>query len=83
MEKGTCFALWRDSIDGLSQYHSQSEAFHVMRLSRDHAAKVGLSFDCPGAAAEFLGCLERLGDDPENVALGGPHRGKKATGKAR
>ena len=41
----------------MSRYEPRGEAFHVMRLSRDHLRRIGLSFDCPAAAEEFMGCL--------------------------
>ena len=32
-ERGTCFALWKDTIDNLSDYRVAAEAFHTMCLS--------------------------------------------------
>lgn len=32
-ERGTCFALWKDTIDNLSNYKVSSKAFHTMCLS--------------------------------------------------
>jgi hypothetical protein len=32
-ERGTCFALWRDTIDNLSSYKVSGPAFHTMCLS--------------------------------------------------
>ena len=32
-ERGTCFALWRDTIDNLSDYKVAGPAFHTMCLS--------------------------------------------------
>lgn len=32
-ERGTCFALWQDTIDNLSSYKVTGKAFHTMCLS--------------------------------------------------
>jgi hypothetical protein len=32
-ERGTCFALWKDTIDNLSNYKIAGSAFHTMCLS--------------------------------------------------
>lgn len=32
-ERGTCFALWKDTIDNLSNYKVAGPAFHTMCLS--------------------------------------------------
>ena len=32
-ERGTCFALWKDTIDNLSNYRVADAAFHTMCLS--------------------------------------------------
>lgn len=32
-ERGTCFALWKDTIDNLSEYKVSGAAFHTMCLS--------------------------------------------------
>lgn len=32
-ERGTCFALWKDTIDNLSNYKVSGAAFHTMCLS--------------------------------------------------
>jgi hypothetical protein len=32
-ERGTCFALWKDTIDNLSNYKVSGPAFHTMCLS--------------------------------------------------
>lgn len=32
-ERGTCFALWKDTIDNLSNYKIAGPAFHTMCLS--------------------------------------------------
>lgn len=32
-ERGTCFALWKDTIDNLSSYKTSGPAFHTMCLS--------------------------------------------------
>lgn len=32
-ERGTCFALWKDTIDNLSNYKVSGKAFHTMCLS--------------------------------------------------
>jgi len=69
VEKGTCFVLWRDVVDGLTGYAAESEAFHILRTSADHRQRVGLSFDCASSAAEFLGCVGNLTADPRNVSL--------------
>ena len=76
VEKGTCFSLWQDVVDNLTRYEPKGEAFHVMHLSTDHLSRVGLSFDCPRAAEEFLGCLRMLTADPANISLSGPSSGK-------
>ena len=72
VEKGTCFALWKDVIDNLSKYTSQDQLFHVMHISTDHLCRVGLSFDDVAAAEEFFSRVQSLTADPENIALSGP-----------
>jgi hypothetical protein len=32
-ERGTCFALWKDTIDNLSNYKVSGKSFHTMCLS--------------------------------------------------
>lgn len=32
-ERGTCFSLWKDTIDNLSAYKMSGPAFHTMCLS--------------------------------------------------
>lgn len=32
-ERGTCFCLWKDTIDNLSNYKVSGQAFHTMCLS--------------------------------------------------
>ena len=79
-ERGSCFSLWKDTIDNLSSYEVISPSFHTMHLSSDHSSLVGLSFDCPDAAAALWDHMERLTACPENISLSGPRqrRAKKA-----
>lgn len=37
-ERGTCFALWKDTIDNLSNYKVSGPAFHTMCLSTGEIA---------------------------------------------
>lgn len=73
-ERGTCFTLWRDTIDNLTSYRVAGQAFHTMHLSSDHTCLVGFSFDCVDAAAEMWSHVERLTSSPENISLSVPGR---------
>lgn len=74
-ERGTCFTLWRDTIDNLTSYRVAGRAFHTMHLSSDHTTLVGLSFDSEEAAAEMHARVELLTASPENISLSVPRRG--------
>ncbi|XP_047001585.1 uncharacterized protein LOC124619320 [Schistocerca americana] len=80
-ERGTCFALWRDTIDNLTNYRVAGRAFHTMHLSSDHTTLVGLSFDSERAADEMAGRVERLTSSPENISLSAPGRSKTSRGR--
>ncbi|XP_063698568.1 uncharacterized protein LOC134829434 isoform X2 [Culicoides brevitarsis] len=83
-ERGTCFALWRDTIDNLSNYKQSGAAFHTMCLSTDHRKIIGFSFDSHQAAREIWLSVEKLISDPENIALSAPGRKhKKPTKKQK
>nr|CAD7401157.1 unnamed protein product [Timema poppensis] len=79
-ERGTCFTLWQDTIDNLSSYRVAGEAFHTLHMSVDHSRLAGLSFDCPGSAADLWTHLERLTADPHNISLSVPGRRKPKRG---
>ncbi|XP_050521476.1 uncharacterized protein LOC126894469 isoform X2 [Daktulosphaira vitifoliae] len=72
VERGTCFALWQDTIDNLTSYKVSSQGFHTMCLSTDHTQHIGLSFDCAEAAQQLWTHIDRLTSDPENIQLSGP-----------
>lgn len=72
VERGTCFALWQDTIDNLTAYKVSSQGFHTMCLSTDHTRQIGLSFDCADAAHRLWSHIDRLTSDPENIQLSGP-----------
>jgi len=76
-ERGTCFALWKDPIDNLSNYKVSGPAFHTMCLSTEHSKIIGFSFDSNEAATEFWQSVERLTSNPENIALSAPGRKRK------
>lgn len=68
-ERGSCFALWRDTIDNLSQYRVAGPSFHTMCLSSDHRQTIGFSFDSSDSARELWREIEKLISNPENIAL--------------
>ncbi|KAG8232470.1 hypothetical protein J437_LFUL018284 [Ladona fulva] len=74
-ERGSCFALWQDTIDHLTAYTGAGKAFHTMHLSADHRRLAGLSFDCTEAADELLAHIESLTAKPENISLSVPGGG--------
>ncbi|XP_071454540.1 uncharacterized protein MESR3 [Hetaerina americana] len=74
-ERGSCFALWQDTIDHLTAYAGAGKAFHTMHLSADHRRLAGLSFDCTDAADELLAHIESLTAKPENISLSVPGGG--------
>ncbi|XP_017094529.1 uncharacterized protein MESR3 isoform X1 [Drosophila bipectinata] len=79
-ERGSCFALWSDRIDNLSNYRIAGPSFHTMCLSSNHQQMIGFSFDSTDAARELWQHVERLVSDPENIALtvsGGGRKPKK------
>lgn len=80
-ERGTCFMLWRDTIDNLSNYKVSGEAFHTMFCSSDHTEHIGISFDVPKASQELWKHIEALISDPENISLSGPGKKKKKKDK--
>ncbi|KAG8034140.1 hypothetical protein G9C98_001224 [Cotesia typhae] len=76
-ERGTCFTLWRETIDNLSSYKVSGPAFHTMCLSSDHTRLAGLSFDNSKAANDLWQHIERLISCPENISLSVPGKKKK------
>lgn len=80
-ERGTCFALWKDTIDNLSDYKVAAAAFHTMCLSADHRKVIGFSFDSNQAAREMWVRVEELISNPENIALSAPGRKRKSKKK--
>ncbi|XP_055590203.1 uncharacterized protein LOC129742336 isoform X2 [Uranotaenia lowii] len=80
-ERGTCFALWKDTIDNLSDYKVAAAAFHTMYLSADHRKVIGFSFDSNQAAREMWVRVEELISNPENIALSAPGRKRKSKKK--
>lgn len=78
-ERGTCFALWQDTIDNLSSYRVAGPAFHTMCLSSDHTKVIGFSYDSSDAANEIWLAIERLISNPENISLSVPGRKRKPT----
>lgn len=76
-ERGTCFTLWRETIDNLSSYKVSGPAFHTMCLSSDHTRLAGLSFDNSKAANDLWQHIERLVSCPENISLSVPGKKKK------
>ncbi|XP_030384629.1 uncharacterized protein LOC115631917 [Scaptodrosophila lebanonensis] len=76
-ERGSCFALWSDRIDNLSNYRIAGPSFHTMCLSTNHQQMIGFSFDSTDAARELWQHVERLVSDPENIALSAPGRKQK------
>lgn len=68
-ERGSCFALWSDRIDNLSNYRLAGPSFHTMCLSTNHQQMIGFSFDSSESARELWQQMERLINDPENIAL--------------
>ncbi|XP_065335449.1 uncharacterized protein MESR3 [Cloeon dipterum] len=71
-ERGSCFTLWKDTIDNLTSYKQVAASFHTMYLSSDHRRVVGLSFDSADAADELLAQIEALTSRPENISLSVP-----------
>ncbi|CAO1359137.1 unnamed protein product [Diamesa hyperborea] len=82
-ERGTCFALWKDTIDNLSNYKLAGPAFHTMCLSTDHRKIIGFSFDSDESAIEIWQCVEKLISNPENIALSSPGRKKRSKKKSK
>lgn len=76
-ERGTCFMLWRDTIDNLSNYKVAAETFHTMFRSSDHTEHIGISFDITKASQEMWKHIEQLISDPENISLSAPGKKKK------
>lgn len=76
-ERGTCFMLWRDTIDNLTDYKVAGKAFHTMFYSEDHTLQIGVSFDTVQAAQEMWAHVEGLVACPENISLSAPGKKKK------
>ncbi|XP_036229188.2 uncharacterized protein MESR3 [Bactrocera oleae] len=76
-ERGSCFALWSDRIDNLSNYRFAGPSFHTMCLSTNHQQLIGFSFDSTDSACELYHHIEKLVSDPENIALSLPGKKKK------
>ncbi|KAK0075459.1 hypothetical protein PV325_006882 [Microctonus aethiopoides] len=76
-ERGSCFTLWRETIDNLSSYKVSGPAFHTMCLSSDHSRLAGLSFDNSKAANDLWQHIEQLVACPENISLSVPGKKKK------
>ncbi|XP_022903325.1 uncharacterized protein [Onthophagus taurus] len=80
-ERGTCFMLWKDTIDNLTSYKVAGNAFHTMCYSIDHSLQIGLSFDNAHAAQEMWNHIEKLVSCPENIQLSMPGKKKKKKDK--
>lgn len=76
-ERGSCFMLWRDTIDNLSSYQVAGNAFHTMCFSTDHTLQIGFSFDTVQAANEMWLEIEKLVACPENISLSVPGKKKR------
>jgi len=76
-ERGTCFMLWRDTIDNLSSYQVAGKAFHTMCYSADHTLQIGFSFDTAQAAHDMWIEIEKLVACPENISLSVPGKKKR------
>ncbi|XP_067623031.1 uncharacterized protein MESR3 isoform X2 [Eurosta solidaginis] len=76
-ERGSCFALWSDRIDNLSNYRVAGPSFHTMCLSTNHQQLIGFSFDSTDSARELNHHIEKLISDPENIALSVPGKKKQ------
>ncbi|KAF5292493.1 hypothetical protein FQR65_LT01637 [Abscondita terminalis] len=76
-EQGSCFMLWRDTIDNLSAYEVSGKGFHTMCYSGDHTLQIGFSFDSSRAAQEMWTEIEKLVACPENISLSIPGKKKK------
>jgi len=76
-ERGSCFALWRDTIDNISQYRVAGPSFHTMLLSANSNQVIGFSFDSSESADELWKCIQKLINDPENNPLNGSGNKRK------
>lgn len=76
-ERGSCFMLWKDTIDNLSAYKVAGKAFHTMCYSSDHTIQVGFSFDTTQAAQDMWDEIEKLTSCPENISLSVPGKKKR------
>ncbi|KAM7353643.1 uncharacterized protein ACRADG_005621 isoform 1-T1 [Cochliomyia hominivorax] len=76
-ERGSCFALWSDRIDNLSNYSAAGSSFHTMCLSSNHQQTIGFSFDSTESARDLWQHMEQLLSDPVNIALSKPGRKKQ------
>ena len=85
VEKGSCFVLWRDVVDNLSNYMSNDldHLFQTMHTSADHSSRIGLSFDSVSAATAFFSTVLALTADPKNISLNAPNLDKAAGGKKK
>uniref|UniRef100_A0A1B0FNN1 Misexpression suppressor of ras 3 n=2 Tax=Glossina TaxID=7393 RepID=A0A1B0FNN1_GLOMM len=82
-ERGSCFALWSDRIDNLSNYRVAGPSFHTMCLSTNHQQVIGFSYDSTESAREIWQQMERLISDPENIALSVPGRKNRKQKRAK
>ena len=79
-ERETGLTLWFDKLDNLSSYQDTDTVFHTFHASTDHTVRVGLSWDRPTDAVQFLDKVNYVLSRPENIGLSGP---KQRTPKRR
>merc|ERR1712168_1267059 len=53
-EVGTGFILWREIINEYTHYKVITPCFHTMTVAEDNNRLIGLDFDDPSSAAEFV-----------------------------
>ena len=76
-ERSTGFILWKDTYNHLTNYRANHPSFHTLHLSNDHTKVVGLSFEDPGAASDFVRKIHAWTSDPNDSILNLSSKKKK------
>jgi len=81
-ERESGLSLWTDRLDNLSSYAATETTFHTFHCSEDHTTRIGLSWDAPSDAINFINQVNLLLSVPENIGLSGPKGKHKVKSKS-
>ena len=74
-ERGSCFPLFQDILDHLTDYKVSQQNLHTFHVSSNHSIVMAFEFQQNDSASRFWSKVEQLMSMPENLSLSVP--GKK------